>query len=245
MISILVIADLADCRAIESTIRNSLNVGEYTAVIYRNTTQETWQLYRCNPYAYDFAIVDIGQENVSLKQTMEILRQAVICNSALEVIFITGRDYVPVDIYNVRHLHLVKKPLSADKICELMKLIFYKKKLRDRDDLLRFQVRHGRNIYMVHRDEVRYAKKARYGLDLVTVKEIVPFDKKMTDFLQEWGNSFFRCHDSFAVNIRHVAEVRYNSIFLCNGEEIPVSRAYKKSVKEYFDSKVQSDDIAL
>ena len=235
MISIIVIAELANCREIESVVSNSLNVGENAAIIYRNSIEDTWQLYRCNPYAYDFAIVDLDQEKNSLQHAVKSVQQAVMHNGSLEIVFMTGREYVPVDIYSVSHIHLIKKPLSAEKIRNLVRLLYYRKSFLACYDMQRFQVRHGRNICFVHRDEVQYAKKARYGLDLKTSERILPFDKKMDSFLQEWGNSFFRCHDSFAVNVRYVSEVRNNSVFLCSGEEIPVSRAYKKAVKKYFD----------
>lgn len=44
---------------------------------------------------------------------------------------------------------------------------------------------------------------------------------------------FFRCHQSFIVNMYNVDDMQQN-IFLCGGEEIPISRPYYQQAKERY-----------
>ena len=97
----------------------------------------------------------------------------------------------------------------------------------------KLMVYHGRRMQMILKDDILYAQKARYGLDLKTPEGILAHDVERDRFIDSNNDNFLRCHDSFAVNKKHISVVEGSSIFLTNGEEIPVSRAYKKAVSEY------------
>ena len=54
---------------------------------------------------------------------------------------------------------------------------------------------------------------------------------------------FIRPHQSYSVNINHISHVNFrtSTIFLKSGIEIPISRARKKVVKEFFSYRSQAD----
>lgn len=65
--------------------------------------------------------------------------------------------------------------------------------------------------------------------------EIYMTDKKhlSSEPLKRWieildGANFFRIHKSYVVNIRHIEKVSGNTLFLRDGSQLPVGRAYKE-----------------
>ena len=52
--------------------------------------------------------------------------------------------------------------------------------------------------------------------------------------LQQLPDYFQRCHRSYVINMSHVKAVLFsqNKIEMTEGEEIPLSRSYRKQIKE-------------
>ena len=52
--------------------------------------------------------------------------------------------------------------------------------------------------------------------------------------LLDMNRHFFRCHKSYVVNLRHVAELEQNSFLLKNGDRVNVSRPYRQITRSFF-----------
>ncbi|MBR5228993.1 MAG: LytTR family transcriptional regulator [Firmicutes bacterium] len=233
MVKIIVIGDLADCRKIAASAREILCSGQKCLIAeYCDSLEESWNRLFENPLAYDFAVVELGRDDDSFNLALDRCRRALSVNEKLGIVFMTERTYVPVNIYSASHIDLMRKPLTRNSIVEMLELVAKRAEFcfRNAD---RLRVYHGKRMQIIHKDSVLYVKKARYGVDLSTETGFVPYDIKIDCFLKDCGNRFLRCHDSFAVNVHHVSTMSSSSIYLFNGEEIPVSRAYKKEVAEY------------
>lgn len=63
---------------------------------------------------------------------------------------------------------------------------------------------------------------------------------KLCGQLSEYG--FLRCHKGYAVNIRQVKEAASTKIMLTSGKTIPVGRAYKNSVRDFFEKRCGYDN---
>lgn len=51
---------------------------------------------------------------------------------------------------------------------------------------------------------------------------------------------FIRIHASFLVNVAHVAKITKDAMVLSNQEELPIARARKKAVIDWFHAYVES-----
>lgn len=54
------------------------------------------------------------------------------------------------------------------------------------------------------------------------------------DLLREIADRFIRCHQSYWVNADAVVRVEAGMFLLKNGEQIPISRTYRRAAKEQF-----------
>ena len=78
-----------------------------------------------------------------------------------------------------------------------------------------------------------------YTADGECVSTAAPLDDLLT---QLDSPSFLRCHNSFAVNLSHVAAFRRESFLMKDGTVVPISHTYCAAVREEFQ-KYHSGDL--
>ena len=91
----------------------------------------------------------------------------------------------------------------------------------------------GQSISVTNREEYWfYYSNIQYG----TSENIQEFFKRVYSFLDELKsklpNYFIRSHNSYIFNAKYLLEIKRTNIILKNNYNIPISRAYKQSVKE-------------
>lgn len=99
---------------------------------------------------------------------------------------------------------------------------------------LRIQVTRKRKRRFLFLDDIYYVQKARYGLTVVTARGEFRYRDRMEKFMDNVGGRFLRCHNSFSANLDHVSGMESSFLLLYNGIKIPISRSYRKSVRDYF-----------
>lgn len=150
--------------------------------------------------------------------------------SGFRLIYITShRDYV-FDSFDTRPLHYLLKPVNKEKMSALIREDY---RCQYSDARLYLKTG-GRHISLAFQDI--YAAEASQHRAFLHLK----------NGMEEWGGSltelarslpgwrFCRCHNSYYVNLSHVTElVRYEAR-LDNGQIIPVSKRFYKSVIEQY-----------
>lgn len=90
----------------------------------------------------------------------------------------------------------------------------------------------GKKIF-ISQDQIQYMERSKRYTNIHTLTEMISTSEKLDDLLERMGSDLFlRCHVSFVVNIRYVKCLYRTAIELKNGEKIPVSRRYYKSVRD-------------
>lgn len=150
--------------------------------------------------------------------------------AGFSLIYITShRDYV-FESFDTRPLHYLLKPVDEKKLCDLIWEDYRRRYLNAR----LYLKTGGRHISLAFSDI--YAAEAAQHRVLLHLR----------DSAEEWSGSlhilarslpgwcFCQCHNSYFVNLVHVAKlVRYEAL-LDNGQIIPVSkRFYKSAIEQY------------
>lgn len=61
---------------------------------------------------------------------------------------------------------------------------------------------------------------------------------KLSSILPLLPDNFIRTHYSYVVNRNHIQYISSTKITLVNGESVPISRTFKKNVKEKFKQNI-------
>ncbi len=93
----------------------------------------------------------------------------------------------------------------------------------------------------LHIQDIYYIEKSEKKLIYHTRKGILQERKTMAQAELIFMNyDFIRIHASFLVNVAHVAKITKDAMVLSNQEELPIARARKKAVIDWFHAYVES-----
>ena len=83
--------------------------------------------------------------------------------------------------------------------------------------------------------DILYAEAVNHKSAVYLPGEAISVSLSFRDLLSRLpGNTFCRCHHSFAVNLKHVHKQTAYGLLLNNGTELPVSRTYRQEfAKQY------------
>lgn len=197
---------------------------EYSIEAYRNgsalLTRE----------AFDILLLDIAMEHID---GMELARRLRMRGDESRIVFITAHQQYAIDAYDVQAFHYLVKPVDTEKLeMVLLKLCADLQKECERAIV----VRQGTSVRRIPFGQVLYLEVLNRKIYLHTAWETLPFYGKLEDIepalpgLQSGSSfTFFRCHRSYIVNLRHVQVYQKGEIRLDNGERIPLSKRRSKS----------------
>lgn len=145
------------------------------------------------------------------------------CKSRV-VYFSAYQEYV-FDSFDTHPLQYLLKPIQQEKLEEVLRYDYLQ---NIRHDNLRLQLRNC--DAPISLDELYYAEVFRHKLTLHLTSGIQTSSVSMTALCESLpSRSFFRCHQSYVVNMRHVRKISRYQAELDNGEFIPISKLIYKT----------------
>lgn len=174
----------------------------------------------------DILILDI---DIAGENGIEIAERLKKLYPHLKVIFLTGHMQYVCDIFEADPCFFLVKPLEDNRVIQAVDKAFRL-----------IQEERQRCISIVTRGEIRNVQlsKIRYienqNRTLIIREQNLNFEvhMKLNEFEKMLPENFFRCHQSFIVNLDHIRELTLAGALLYSGELIPVSRS------KYSDTKV-------
>lgn len=177
----------------------------------------------------DILLLDIEMPGMNGVELAKRLRERA---ETVQIIFITGYSDFIAEGYDVSALHYLLKPISSDKLFEVLdrayKVICEEKPpetvvFRAGMETLRFKLSDIEYIVALGHSTVLSADGKTYDLS-------VP----ISEAEKALGEGFIRCHRSYIVNLKYVSAVSGGTLTLDSGVKIPVARGSKKAVAEEF-----------
>lgn len=150
-----------------------------------------------------------------------------VCKNA-QIIFSSAYLQNAPDVYEVEHCYFVYKPdlqvklpkainKALENISESNKTITFH--LKDKTKVVNID-----NIFYIERNQ-------RYSF-IHTSDDTIKIQTSLDELKIKLPKYFIRSHNSYIFNAKHLLEIKRTNIILKNNYDIPISRAYKKSVKE-------------
>ena len=175
---------------------------------------------------FDIMLLDIEMPSMS---GIELAKKIRLENDAVQIIFITGYiDYIS-EGYDVAALHYLMKPLSEDKLSEVLNRAVLKIRKNEKSLFLSISGEMLRiPIYQIKYLEVQQNYVTVHAKKDYTVK------KTLGEFERELDERFYRMGRSFIVNLSCINKITKTDVFLSDGSVIPLPRGQYESLNKAF-----------
>ena len=182
---------------------------------------------RREPDAFDLLILDIQMEGMT---GMELARALRELGSEVSILFLTGRADYALEGYNVHPVHFLLKPVDREALAGALRLDWER---NHRPKAL--ALRSGGRTVSLPTAEIQYIESINRSVvvHLVSGEQAFPLTMTQAERLTP-ADLFARCHNSFLVNLAHVAEVGRAGVLLRSGAQLPVGRRYFQSFQTAF-----------
>lgn len=180
---------------------------------------------------FDIVFLDIQMEGTDGIETAKKLRER---DEDTILIFITGiREYV-FEAFDVAAFHYLLKPIEVDKFHEVFQRAgreLEKRKSKRRETVF---IKTRNRSFSMEKDSILYIESRGKKVEIHTTGEIIEAYASMNEMEGQLGESFYRCHRGYLVNMVYVAEYDSESVILNNGEFVYLAKEkYGEFVKAY------------
>ncbi|MDE7251370.1 MAG: LytTR family DNA-binding domain-containing protein [Acetatifactor sp.] len=185
---------------------------------------------------FDIVFLDIQMDGTDGIETAKKLRERSTLNGAEDtiLIFITAiREYV-FQAFDVAAFHYLLKPIEEDKFHEVFqraKWELEKRKSKRRETIF---IKTRNRSFTLEKDSILYIESRAKKVAIHTAGEVIEAYASMNEMEGQLGESFYRCHRGYLVNMAYVAEYDSENITLNNGEYVYLAKEkYGEFVKAY------------
>lgn len=180
---------------------------------------------------FDIVFLDIQMEGTDGIETAKKLRER---DEDTILIFITGiREYV-FEAFDVAAFHYLLKPIEEEKFREVFRRAgreLEKRKSKRRETVF---IKTRNRSFTLEKDSILYIESRGKKVEIHTTGETIEAYASMNEMEGQLGESFFRCHRGYLVNMVFVAEYDSESITLNNGGYVYLAKEkYGEFVKAY------------
>lgn len=181
------------------------------------SSQELLDALRKQDHGYQLLLLDVVMEELNGMDLAEKIRQL---GEEVSIIFISSsRDYAMMG-YQVEAARYLEKPVKEDMLREA--LLFCWKRCVRKKELL---VNTGKHMRKIPLDQLIYAETSGRGTLLTLRGETVWVKISVSELEQELIQpQFWRCHQSFLVNLSYVENLKRYELTLKGDLTVPVSK---------------------
>lgn len=174
---------------------------------------------------FDFIFLDLDMEKMDGVTTgYELRKIPAFYNST--IIFITSFDTNPAPIVDIHPYAYIKKPLDYTqfnkKFYEALQLFYDEEKY--------ITVCTKKSNYRLDAKKIRYIESSHRTSHIYMTNEQLQLSIPLSELekiVLEESRMFVRIHASYIINMRYLAKVSANEIFLDDRSILPISRKYK------------------
>ncbi len=171
----------------------------------------------------DILFLDIQMKTLNGMETAKKLRARGFKGF---LIFITILKELVFESFDVQAYDYLVKPIKESHFQKTMERLFASMQTANETSLL---VQKGYERTIIPFDEIVFCEIIDRKVYLhLTSSEVVDYYERIEHLETKLGSSFFRCHRSFLINLRHLKSYKNSTAYMENGRQIPVSRLRSK-----------------
>lgn len=178
---------------------------------------------------YDIIFLDIELELLSGIEVGSIIREEYH-NEITQIVYISGSDSYAMELFAVRPLHFLIKPLQEELIRAVMRKAM---ELIDKGNHF-FECRIGRVQNRIPLKDILYFESEGKKIRIAHCdNKNYEFYGKLNEIEQQVDSQdFLIIHKSYLVNYCYVIEYQYEYVKMSNQIILPISQQHRKEVRE-------------
>ena len=174
---------------------------------------------------YDVIYLDIEMEELNGVFVGKYIRDELKDDNT-QIVYISGNTSYALDLFQIRPLHFLIKPLSKQQIIQTLEKAI---ELQGRETKV-LTYKTGKTEKKLPFKDIMYFSSEAKKTVIHTKDGEDSFYGKLADIVYP-VEDFLHIHKSFVVNRHYVMQFKFDSVILVNMVELPISRAYRKEVR--------------
>ncbi|MBQ8956813.1 MAG: response regulator transcription factor [Lachnospiraceae bacterium] len=204
------------------------NYPDYTVRTYTNPEDMLDDAH--SGIQFDALLLDIIMPKLS---GMDLGREIKELSPETAIAFITSSEEYAIEAFSLNALHYIVKPITDEKLKDLMERIQREKSV-PRQSVL---IRSGRDDVLMRLDEIQYLECHDHYVFLnLRDGSTVRAYYSVAEIREILGDSFLLLSRGFIVNMDYIRQMKSKSCILKDGREILLSRKYLKEIHAAFDA---------
>jgi DNA-binding LytR/AlgR family response regulator len=182
------------------TLRALIDKEEANTVCEHYSSAEDF-LKEYYPGKFDLLFLDIYMQSVTGIEALERIRTV---DQNLSVVLVTTSTDFALESYRLRAMRYVEKPVREEDVSEVIQFCLLKKESQPH-----LEVKSGYNKLRIPFDQILYVEQKGRNMSICqTDDQIIMVSGKLDDIQSQFeGETFFRCHKSYIVNLSHIRSV--------------------------------------
>jgi DNA-binding LytR/AlgR family response regulator len=176
---------------------------------------------------FQILLLDIQMAGVDGLSLAKKLREK---GDQAQIVFITGFPDYAAEGYEVSALHYLRKPVSEEKLFQVLDRAVSRLDRQEKQLLLPVQG----EIRRVPVSAVLYCESFGHTSSLVTREESLELRMSLTELEEKLQGECVRCHRCYLVGIRHISRISKTELILDGGKALPLSRRLYRQVNQAF-----------
>lgn len=176
---------------------------------------------------YDILLLDIQMKEID---GIELAKKVRRHSRDTQIVFVTGYDKYISAGYDVAALHYLMKPVSPEKISEVLSRAA--ENLGKTSPAILINA-NGENVKLTISD-IYCAEAVGHTLKITCADCELTVNHSLSSFKSNVGNDFISTHRSFIVNLEHIKRISKTDVILDNGKAVPVSRRMYDDINKAF-----------
>ncbi len=174
----------------------------------------------------DVLLLDIQMKKIDGIALARKIRQD---NNTVQIVFITGYTEYISEGYEVEALHYLIKPVSKQKLYNVLDRAAEKLKRNERGLILET----ADGVVRIPLHEIRFIE-VRHNYITIHSKNDITVKMTLSEIEKELDDRFFRTNRSFIVNLSYLHKTTKTDVVLTDGTNVPLSKRLYEAVNRAF-----------
>ena len=176
--------------------------------------------------AYDILLLDVEMKGIT---GIELAKRIRRDNNRSEIVFITSHFEFAGEGYEVDALHYLIKPISADKLDQVLTKAAKKLSVEPTSVVISCD---GETVKL-YEDDILYIESFLHYIVIHTKDKEYKMKESISVFEEKLSNDFYRIHRSYIASLKHIIRISRTSINIGKAE-LPLSRGKYDDVNRAF-----------
>ncbi|MGL4800335.1 MAG: LytR/AlgR family response regulator transcription factor [Cellulosilyticaceae bacterium] len=167
---------------------------------------------------YDIAFLDIQMHDMT---GMELAKKLRRLGEEMQIVFVTGNPEYVFEGYGVQALDFVVKPIKEAKFYEVLSRVQAQQKKHAKYLMLECEG----VVHKLKEEELVVLESSGHDTVVHTTTQRLIYKKGMSTLEKSLDTkSFYRCHRSYSIGLRHIQSISKKEVQMEGGLSIPIAR---------------------